>query len=104
MPDLLTIRPKKSNARRRIARALITGLLDEAVRAGKVTMHCCGGITRILDRFSPHSLWHAFISALLSRGVPITDVASWLGHRNINVTYAIYGHWRLPYSVARRKC
>ena len=29
---------------------------------------------------------------LLSRLVPITDVAVWLGHRNINVTYATYGH------------
>lgn len=32
------------------------------------------------------------MSALLSRLVPITDVAVWLGHRNINVTYATYGH------------
>lgn len=42
--------------------------------------------------FTPHSLRHAFASALLSHGVPITDVAKWLGHRNINVTFAIYGH------------
>jgi integrase len=42
--------------------------------------------------FTPHSLRHAFVSALLSRLVPITDVAVWLGHRNINVTYATYGH------------
>ncbi|MFI5017732.1 MAG: tyrosine-type recombinase/integrase, partial [Dongiales bacterium] len=42
--------------------------------------------------FTPHSLRHAFVSALLSHGVPITDVATWLGHRNINVTYATYGH------------
>lgn len=42
--------------------------------------------------FTPHSLRHAFASALLSRGVPITDVAAWLGHRSINVTYATYGH------------
>lgn len=41
--------------------------------------------------FTPHSLRHAFVSALLAHGVPITDVAKWLGHRNINVTYAIYG-------------
>jgi integrase len=42
--------------------------------------------------FTPHSLRHAFVSALLSRLVPITDVAVWLGHRKINVTYATYGH------------
>jgi integrase len=50
--------------------------------------------------FTPHSLRHAFVSALLARGVPITDVATWLGHRNINVTYAIYGHL-VPSSLGR---
>jgi hypothetical protein len=29
--------------------------------------------------FTPHSLRHAFASAMLSKGVPITDVAHWLG-------------------------
>jgi integrase len=238
--DLLTIRlGEGSNARRKIARALITGVLDEAVRAGKITMHRCGGITlpdnggngnhddfvfpthaqllmlangskqppvagirypltiwlmrgcglrieetlavqkscfrdggtvlRVFEQasrdgrktrplkhrkageyrdipvpaylwemvrnlpdgyffkaddkfpiyssyrhsfnlnaskagipasFTPHSLRHAFVSALLSHGVPITDVATWLGHRNINVTYAIYGHL-VPSSLGR---
>jgi integrase len=43
--------------------------------------------------FRPHSLRHAFASTLLSRGVPITDVARWLGHRNINETYLTYSHF-----------
>jgi cell division protein FtsB len=43
--------------------------------------------------FTPHSLRHAFASALLGRLVPITDVARWLGHRDINITYAIYSHF-----------
>jgi integrase len=43
--------------------------------------------------FRPHSLRHAFASALLSRGVPITDVARWLGHKNINETYLTYSHF-----------
>ncbi len=43
--DLLTVRlGAGSNSRRKIARALITGVLDEGVRAGKITMHRCGGI------------------------------------------------------------
>jgi hypothetical protein len=43
--DLLTIRlGEGSNSRRKIARALITGVLDEAVTAGKITIHRCGGI------------------------------------------------------------
>jgi site-specific recombinase XerD len=54
----------------------------------------------IPEAFTPHSLRHAFVSALLSHGVPITDVAAWLGHRNINVTYAIYGQL-VPSSFGR---
>jgi integrase len=42
--------------------------------------------------FTPHSLRHAFASAMLSKGVPITNVAHWLGHRDVRVTYRIYGH------------
>jgi integrase len=42
--------------------------------------------------FVPHSLRHAFASALLARNVPISDVAEWLGHKSINVTFAVYGH------------
>lgn len=43
---LLSIRlGEGSNACRKIARALIAGVLDEAVRAGKITMHRCGAIT-----------------------------------------------------------
>ena len=58
------------------------------------------GRAGIQDGFTPHSLRHAFVSALLSHGVPITDVAAWLGHRNINVTYATYGHL-VPSSLGR---
>jgi len=58
------------------------------------------GKAGIPEAFTPHSLRHAFVSALLSHGVPITDVAAWLGHRNINVTYAIYGHL-VPSSLGR---
>lgn len=42
--------------------------------------------------FHPHSLRHAYASALLGRGVPITDVARWLGHRDVSVTFAVYSH------------
>lgn len=43
-------------------------------------------------QFTMHSLRHAFVSALLSEGVPITDIAKWLGHSTIEVTYRTYGH------------
>jgi integrase len=42
--------------------------------------------------FVPHSLRHVFASVSLSSGIPITDVSRWLGHANINTTYATYGH------------
>ena len=54
----------------------------------------------IAARFTPHSLRHAFVSALLSRDVPITDVAKWVGHRDINETYRTYGHL-IPSAAAR---
>jgi integrase len=43
--------------------------------------------------FRPHSLRHAFASTLLSRGVPITDVARWMGHKDIRETYNTYMHF-----------
>ncbi len=43
--------------------------------------------------FRPHSLRHAFASTLLSRGVPITDVARWLGHKDIRETFNTYSHF-----------
>jgi integrase len=29
---------------------------------------------------------------MLGEGIQITDLAKWLGHKNINITYATYGH------------
>jgi integrase len=46
----------------------------------------------ISHNFIPHSLRHAFASALLADRTPITDVAAWLGHQTIDITYRIYGH------------
>lgn len=60
------------------------GYLKSFTRAAQLA-----GIT---EGLTPHSLRHVFASALLARGVPITDVAEWLGHRSIEVTYRIYGH------------
>ena len=42
--------------------------------------------------FTPHQCRHAYASALLSQLVPITDVARWLGHRDISITYSTYSH------------
>jgi integrase len=57
-------------------------------------------VAGIPQGFTPHSLRHAFASTMLGKGVPITDVAHWLGHRDVRVTYRIYGHL-VPSAAAR---
>ncbi|WP_433828539.1 tyrosine-type recombinase/integrase [Actinoplanes sp. CA-015351] len=39
-----------------------------------------------------HALRHFFASSLLADGVPITDVAEWLGHASPEITHDYYGH------------
>jgi integrase len=46
----------------------------------------------IPDGFTPHSLRHAYASAMLAGGVQVTELATFLGHRDINTTHSIYGH------------
>lgn len=55
------------------------------------------GITRKLN---PYSLRHYFASNCLSKGIPITDVAEWMGHKNISMTFRIYRHL-MPASIGR---
>ena len=57
-------------------------------------------VAGIPEGFTPHSLRHAYASAMLARGVQITELAHFLGHRDINVTHQVYGHL-LP-SAAKR--
>ncbi|GIE90513.1 tyrosine-type recombinase/integrase [Actinoplanes regularis] len=39
-----------------------------------------------------HALRHFFASSMLADGVPITDVAEWLGHASPEITHEYYGH------------
>ncbi|MFF9016662.1 tyrosine-type recombinase/integrase [Streptomyces sp. NPDC014870] len=39
-----------------------------------------------------YSLRHFFASNCLSHGIPITDVAEWMGHKSIDITFKIYRH------------
>jgi integrase len=36
--------------------------------------------------FIPHSLRHCYASIALAKGIPITEVSRWLGHKSIEVT------------------
>lgn len=49
-------------------------------------------VAGIVARFTSHQLRHIFASVCLEKLIPITDVSKWLGHKDINVTFAIYGH------------
>ncbi|MFJ9707317.1 tyrosine-type recombinase/integrase [Streptomyces sp. NPDC101234] len=42
---------------------------------------------------------HFFASNCLAQGIPITDVAEWMGHKNIDVTFKIYRHL-MPGSIS----
>ena len=44
-------------------------------------------------KFTAHWLRHMWASDMLAAGVPITDVSRWLGHRDIQLTYATYSHF-----------
>ncbi|MFJ2092715.1 tyrosine-type recombinase/integrase [Streptomyces sp. NPDC087901] len=47
-----------------------------------------------------YGLRHFFASNCLSHGIPITDVADWMGHRNLDVTFKIYRHL-MPGSIGQ---
>jgi integrase len=57
-------------------------------------------VAGIAEGFTPHSLRHAYASAMLARGAQITELAHFLGHRDINVTHQVYGHL-LPAAAKR---
>lgn len=46
----------------------------------------------IIKRVFPHNFRHSYITHLLEAGVPITEVASLVGHKDIQTTYSTYMH------------
>jgi integrase len=50
------------------------------------------GKAALPPEFIPHSLRHCYASTALAKGIPITEVSRWLGHKSIEVTHQIYGH------------
>ena len=46
-----------------------------------------------IKRLTLHKLRHTFASLLLSRGVPITTVSAYLGHRDSVITLRVYAHF-----------
>lgn len=46
----------------------------------------------IVKRTFPHNLRHSYITHLLEVGVPITEVATLVGHKDIQTTFSTYMH------------
>ncbi|GGR36300.1 tyrosine-type recombinase/integrase [Streptomyces roseolus] len=64
---------------------LMCSLVDRLWRGARKA----AGITR---KITPHWLRHFFASAGLSEGVPVSDMAEWLGHRDPRITFETYAH------------
>jgi integrase len=61
-------------------RKAVTTVLDQAITVAGI------------KRLTLHRLRHTFASLLLSRGVPITKVSAYLGHRDPVITLKVYSH------------
>jgi integrase len=53
-----------------------------------------------VDGLSMYGFRHYFASNALGRGIPITDVAEWMGHKSIGETFRTYRHL-MPGSITR---
>lgn len=50
------------------------------------------GKVQIPEGMTLYGFRHFFASNCLSHGIPITDVAEWMGHKSIEVTFKTYRH------------
>jgi integrase len=85
-----------TRAGRRVTYKQVASRFATAAKAAKLTMIKRGAVTVM----TAHHLRHAYASALLGAGVPITDLAAWLGHTDIRTTFGTYSHL-VPDSWAR---
>ncbi|MEV5935258.1 tyrosine-type recombinase/integrase [Streptomyces sp. NPDC052079] len=53
-----------------------------------------------MDRMGMYGFRHYFASNALGNGIPITDVAEWMGHKSIEETYRTYRHL-MPGSITK---
>jgi integrase len=58
------------------------------------------GQVDIPDGMVVYGLRHFFASNCLTHGIPITDVAEWMGHKTIEITFKIYRHL-MPGSISK---
>jgi len=72
--------PKKDGAPQDRSTILRSGLYPASRRAE-------------VKKLDMHALRHTFASLLLSQGTPITEVSSYLGHADPQITLKVYSHW-----------
>jgi integrase len=58
------------------------------------------GETDIPEGMVIYGFRHFFASNCLTHGIPITDVAEWMGHRSLDITFKIYRHL-MPGSISK---
>ncbi|WP_232246425.1 tyrosine-type recombinase/integrase [Kitasatospora mediocidica] len=58
------------------------------------------GVVEIPEGMVVYSFRHFFASNCLTNGIPITDVAEWMGHRSLDITFKIYRHL-MPGSISK---
>ncbi|MEV7358917.1 tyrosine-type recombinase/integrase [Kitasatospora sp. NPDC091276] len=58
------------------------------------------GLVHIPDDMTMYGHRHFFASNCLTHSIPITDVAEWMGHKSIDVTFKVYRHL-MPGSIGR---
>ncbi|MCD0486429.1 tyrosine-type recombinase/integrase [Streptacidiphilus sp. ASG 303] len=58
------------------------------------------GRTEIPEGMVLYGFRHFFASNCLGHGIPITDVAEWMGHRSVDITFKTYRHL-MPGSINR---
>jgi integrase len=58
------------------------------------------GRVHIPDGMVVYSYRHFFASNCLGHWIPITDVAEWMGHRSLDITFRIYRHL-MPGSIGK---
>jgi integrase len=67
---------------RPIDRKSASKMLDRAIKKAELE-----------KRLTPHGLRHTFASLLLADGVPVPEVAAYLGHKDCSITLKVYAHF-----------
>ncbi|MFF0335037.1 tyrosine-type recombinase/integrase [Streptomyces fimicarius] len=58
------------------------------------------GLVEIPERMVVYGFRHFFAFNCLTHNLPITDVAEWMDHRSLGITFKIYRHL-MPGSIGR---